>query len=106
MIDLYSNCDLHIGYRVHAHVFMTSIKKPSILIKEDGRGEGMSEVIEGKCFDNKLGQKPLWVNIFGGRGLPKSICNYLDDASKNQLCLNYTKQEYFDEMKKFFAQFS
>ncbi len=47
----YSGCDLHIGYRVHAHIFMCSISKPSILICEDGRGKALSEVLGGVMFD-------------------------------------------------------
>lgn len=103
MIDLYSNCDLHIGYRVHAHVFMTSIRKPSILIKEDGRGESMSEVIKGKTFNCSFVQNPLLRKLSGGGC--KYICKYLNQATKKQLCLNYIGPENFDEMKKFFEQF-
>lgn len=47
LIDFYSQVDLHIGYRVHAHIFMNSISKPSILITEDGRGSAIPNVIGG-----------------------------------------------------------
>ena len=47
MLDLYAQADLHIGYRVHAHVLMTSWNKRSILICEDVRGTAMSEVVQG-----------------------------------------------------------
>lgn len=40
-IDFYKNCDFHIGYRVHAHLYFLSKRLPSILINEDGRGVGM-----------------------------------------------------------------
>ena len=40
-INFYQNCDLHIGYRVHAHLYFLSKRIPSILINEDGRGLGM-----------------------------------------------------------------
>jgi polysaccharide pyruvyl transferase WcaK-like protein len=42
MEDLYQHCDLHIGYRVHAHLLRLSIRKPSILICEDKRGVGQA----------------------------------------------------------------
>jgi hypothetical protein len=42
-IEFYSNCDLHIGYRVHAHLQFLSNRIPSLLINEDGRGEGMAK---------------------------------------------------------------
>lgn len=40
-IAFYQDCDFHIGYRVHAHLYFLSKRLPSILINEDGRGEGM-----------------------------------------------------------------
>ena len=51
MFEHYSQCDLHIGYRVHAHILMNSISKPSILLNEDGRGKALKEVIGGLIFD-------------------------------------------------------
>ncbi len=40
-IDFYASCDLHIGYRVHGHLFFLAKRLPSMLINEDGRGLGM-----------------------------------------------------------------
>jgi len=51
LINYYSNVDLHIGYRVHAHIFMNSISKLSILLNEDGRGKGLEKVLGGMIFD-------------------------------------------------------
>ncbi len=51
LIEYYLNVDLHIGYRVHAHIFMSSISKPSILLSEDGRGKGLEKVIGGLILD-------------------------------------------------------
>lgn len=39
-IDYYNDCDLHIGYRVHAHLYFLSKRLPSVLLNEDGRGRG------------------------------------------------------------------
>ncbi len=50
MIDLYSKCDLHIGFRVHAHLLMASLSKPSILFAEDGRAQGFIDVIGGDIY--------------------------------------------------------
>lgn len=47
LLDFYSQCDLHVGYRVHAHIFMSSISKPSLLLIEDGRGMALRDVIGG-----------------------------------------------------------
>lgn len=51
LIDSYSASDFHIGYRVHAHIFMSSISKPSILIAEDGRGKALRSILGGIVFD-------------------------------------------------------
>lgn len=44
-IDFYHDCDFHVGYRVHAHINFLSMRKPSLLIHEDGRGRGVSEAL-------------------------------------------------------------
>lgn len=45
-IEFYRDCDLHVGYRVHAHVFFLSVRKPIILLHEDGRGMGQSRTLD------------------------------------------------------------
>lgn len=45
LIDFYGQVDLHVGYRVHAHIYMCSVDKPSILIAEDGRGRALKTVL-------------------------------------------------------------
>ncbi len=47
LINYYKAVNLHIGYRVHAHIFMNSISKPSVMIAEDGRGKATEKVIGG-----------------------------------------------------------
>lgn len=44
-IEFYKECDIHFGYRVHAHIYFLSIRKPSFLLQEDGRGRGFSKSI-------------------------------------------------------------
>ncbi|WMN48318.1 polysaccharide pyruvyl transferase family protein [Vibrio alginolyticus] len=51
LIEYYSSVDMHVGYRVHAHIFMNSISKPSILISEDGRGKALDKVFGGCNID-------------------------------------------------------
>jgi hypothetical protein len=41
--ELYYNADLHVGYRVHAHIPSLSAGTPSFLLQIDGRGTGVSE---------------------------------------------------------------
>lgn len=41
-MECYLDYDLHVGYRVHAHLDFLSRRFPSLLISEDGRGEGQN----------------------------------------------------------------
>jgi len=45
-IQFYRGCDLHIGYRVHAHLFFVSARQISYLLHEDGRGAGQTATLE------------------------------------------------------------
>jgi hypothetical protein len=51
MTAYYYNVDLHVGYRVHAHIFMNSVSKLSLLIAEDGRAKGSESAIGGMVID-------------------------------------------------------
>lgn len=44
-IAFYDECDFHIGYRVHAHIYFLSKRRPSLLLHEDGRGSGASDAL-------------------------------------------------------------
>lgn len=57
LINFYSKVDFHIGYRVHAHIFMNSISKYSILISEDGRAKGVYSAIGGLVLDSYFNLK-------------------------------------------------
>jgi hypothetical protein len=54
LTNYYATVDFHIGYRVHAHIFMNSIAKQSILISEDGRAKGVKSAISGVVLDGYL----------------------------------------------------
>ena len=45
-LQIYEDYDLHIGYRVHAHILFLSQRKPSILLHEDWRGKGLTETMK------------------------------------------------------------
>ncbi|AMR67632.1 polysaccharide pyruvyl transferase family protein [Aquipseudomonas alcaligenes] len=51
LVEYYSGVDLHIGYRVHAHIFMNSVSRMSILVAEDGRGKAAEKVIGGMVVE-------------------------------------------------------
>lgn len=55
LISFYDSCDVHVGYRVHAHIYCSSTGKPSLLISEDGRGTSINDFLGGvkfKAFDS------------------------------------------------------
>jgi hypothetical protein len=65
LINYYSNVDLHIGFRVHAHIFMNSIARQSILVSEDGRAKGVKGAIGGIVLDGYLDFKDsIFAKVF------------------------------------------
>jgi hypothetical protein len=42
-LEKYRDIDLHIGYRVHGHIYFLAMRHPSYLFQVDGRGTGVSE---------------------------------------------------------------
>lgn len=92
LINFYSQIDLHIGYRVHAHIFMNSIARCSILLTEDGRGKATKNVIGGIVLDGVLNFKENLVSKVGSK--LKLIDRYLANYNlSNELIdnLNYEK---------------
>ena len=45
MERLYAGAALHVGWRLHAHLFCLSRRQPSFLLEEDCRGRGASEAL-------------------------------------------------------------
>lgn len=44
-IAFYDDCDLHVGYRLHGHISFLRRRIPSVLIGEDGRGNGFNATL-------------------------------------------------------------
>lgn len=47
----YGKCDVHVGFRLHAHLCSLSKRVPSVLMHEDGRGVGASQTLNVRGFD-------------------------------------------------------
>lgn len=69
--SIYDDCDLHIGFRVHAHIYCLSMRKRSVLIEEDGRGAGVNQIL----------------------GLP-SLKSYSDDVQIDNSIYNIAKNRF------------
>ena len=99
-IDFYADCDLHIGYRVHAHLFFLSKRLPSYLISEDGRGIGMNKTLNLPNIvswdKNMLSQCEDTIdNLLAGetKELEESIKDIDQNFAVMQKFLNYLKQQ-------------
>lgn len=71
-IGRYRSYDLHVGYRVHAHLDFLSRRHASILIAEDGRGYGQQMTLND----------PYHLDV-GDVDLAKSLKNALATESSN-----------------------
>jgi hypothetical protein len=56
---VYSDADLHLGYRVHSHIFSLSNRSASILVNEDTRGVGQVQTLGGEILMAGGGAKPI-----------------------------------------------
>lgn len=64
--SLYDSCDMHVGHRVHAHIYNLSQRKLSVLIEEDSRGAGVNEALglwSIKAYNNR--KKEGASSVFG-----------------------------------------
>ena len=96
-IDFYRECDLHIGFRVHAHIDFLSFRKPSILLQEDGRGLGQSKTLQTQDISSQS-QNPI-------QELETILSKHLDEkfiAFEKTIGIMKEKQEV---MQQFLASF-
>lgn len=96
---IYDDCDLHIGWRVHAHIYNMSIRNISILIEEDSRGGGYNEIVgmqSIKAYENDLSDKNLYLNRAIDDGIDRMIQTDYFEIEK----AFYIMSKYFDRMKK------
>jgi len=96
LVNYYEDVDLHVGFRVHSHLHMNSVAKPSVLLAEDGRGKALRDVLGGAVLDayisfgkedalKKIARKMLGTqfdlyvpNLF----LPKNVILLLENEEK------------------------
>jgi len=97
-LKLYDKCDLHVGYRVHGHIFFLSKRKPSILIHEDGRGKGVSDALNVKGIDafertiyNQIAEKISVPKLSGG--INKIFSEIIPNTNILELLEDYLTEE-------------
>ncbi|MUV85133.1 hypothetical protein GJ631_00690 [Natronomonas sp. CBA1123] len=80
-IEFYNDCDLHVGYRLHGHISFLRRRLPSVLIGEDGRGNGFNATLGTAGFpatQRRLGPRTAklvqsFAGALPGKGLRKFI---------------------------------
>lgn len=120
--SVYDDCDLHIGFRVHAHIYNLSHRNISILIEEDGRGAGVNQAlglnsIKSYIEKDSPNSKVLKIaNNYIKKFKPDNNCYLLQniDDQFNMLFNNdftqyktafFNMQIYFEQMKKHIESF-
>ncbi|WP_339263843.1 polysaccharide pyruvyl transferase family protein [Solibacillus sp. FSL W7-1472] len=91
---VYNEADLHIGFRVHAHIYCLSNRKLSILFEEDGRGAGVN---------NALGLKNIMAYSLNGSinsYIVKNLDDYLFELESNNY---YRIQTAFKNIENYFS---
>lgn len=103
-MSIYNDCDLHIGFRVHAHIYNLSHRTPTILIEEDGRGSGVNQALglEGiSAHENAGSSCPL--RVFSNETRTQYLIQSLEDVLLNIEELNYKQFEFaFEKMRYYF----
>lgn len=102
---IYDDCDLHIGYRVHAHIYNLSKRKLSILVEEDGRGAGVDMALG-------LSGIPARISALSGNKIAHIENTYIPTQAEDELlnleANNYAKldaafymmNKYYKEMER------
>jgi hypothetical protein len=88
---VYSEADLHLGYRVHSHIFSLSNRSASILVNEDTRGVGQVQTLGGEILMAGAGAKPIL----------KAVENHLATKGANSANGVAVMKETFPTMVKF-----
>ncbi|MFP4383954.1 MAG: polysaccharide pyruvyl transferase family protein [Spirochaetia bacterium] len=96
-LDFYEECDLHVGYECHAHLFFFSRRIPSILIAEDARGVG---------FNYTLGYGGFSGFIRSQTGPKKTVKKHTSGycTSLSELCEAPPKLNMAGEIQNFLAE--
>lgn len=110
---VYDDCDLHVGFRVHAHIYNLSRRNCSILIEEDGRGAGVNSALglwRMTAYDYAVKSWPDGERTISTVGKSENtyLLQILDDYLNNLYQADFLQikhafrlmQEYYQRMKQ------
>ena len=83
---------MHIGFRVHAHIYNLSKRNRTILLEEDGRGAGVNQALglsNIHVYDDAMQFKPMIIRRIKNKIIP-SVNEYLRD----EVIRNIERNEY------------
>ena len=89
-IQVYDTMDIHVGFRVHAHIYFLSYAKPSFLIAEDSRGDGVVKTFGGVGFPawNRIG---VWTGVNRiSRLMFSRIAEGVERITRRDMQVNYS----------------
>lgn len=105
-LEFYKTCDIHLGYRLHAHIYNLRNHIPSWLIYEDARGWAFDQTINNKIGFNGLKvpkNKILHFLYHKGRmrhfAVKENIVNEIQSVFKSNEIFNE-----FENLNGFFAR--
>lgn len=110
---IYDDCDLHIGFRVHAHLYNLSKKNRSILIQEDGRGAGANQVFglpQLKAYSDYVSSVNYLKKIMHKKknNIEQEYKHLIEDVDSYINILKQTNDQYlynaFELQKQYFNQ--
>ena len=108
----YDDCDMHVGFRVHAHIYNLSVRNFSILINEDVRGLGVNQTLGLENINierSVIKEKQIYKNIYLTYCLNESllfdntiqhVVDCIEEAKKNEF---YNYKEAFKRMRFYFG---
>jgi len=97
----YNTCFLHIGFRVHAHIYNLSQGNVSILINENARGSGVNHALGIEDINTGFG----WIlsTSFGLKTFEKCIRDYFEYIEQTDY-IQY--EEAIDRIKYYYTSMS
>lgn len=103
----YNQCFLHIGFRVHAHIYNLSQGNVSVLINEDARGIGVNHALGIENIDCLLKNSRFFKPSVSNQILETIVLDYLRYIEKSGY-MQYRRaykqiREYFNVAKSFIA---
>lgn len=113
-IKVYDDCDLHIGYRVHAHIYNLSRGGISVLLEEDARGAGVNDALNLrhiKAYNKKImipGRNKI-LNVACNKTVVTEVDDWINRMMQNN-CLDYVQahnqiKEYYQVMSEHIKSF-